>query len=100
MKKSTVLAGVLAAAFLIAAGGEVFAGNGQGGGQRLRDGSCISAPGSSTSSPKRDRLRDGSCRLTQSGKASQGRTLGPGDGTGNDVPPLDGTGYGSPFMNE
>jgi len=101
MKVKSIATGILAAAFIISAGSEVFARNaGQGGGQRLRDGSCINAPTSSTPIQQQDRLRDGSC-LTQNGTGrtstqGQGRTLGPGDGTGNATRPLDGTGFGSP----
>ena len=101
MKTKSVIMGVLAAAFIISMGSEVFARNaGQGGGQMLRDGSCITAPTSSTPTQQQDRLRDGSC-LTQNGSGrtatqGQGRNLGPGDGTGNATRPLDGTGFGGP----
>lgn len=109
MKTKSVVTSILAAAFLISMGSEVLAREaGQGAGQRLRDGSCITAPTSPTSTQtkimQQDRLRDGSC-LTQNGTGGssaqgRGRQLGPGDGTGNATRPLDGTGFGSPAMKK
>lgn len=103
--------GFFAAALIICAAGEAFARNaGQGAGQQLRDGSCITNQTSTkTQTMQQDRLRDGSC-LNTSGAASrsaskdinqgQMRRLGPGDGTGNVTRPLDGTGYGSPSAKQ
>ncbi len=109
MKTRSVVTGILAAAFIISAGTEVFARNaGQGAGQRLRDGSCLATPAVQTSTQtkilQQDRLRDGSC-LTRTGSAGtavqgQGRTPGPGNGTGNTTRPLDGTGFGSPAVKK
>lgn len=109
MKTRLVVTGILAAAFIISAGTEVFARNaGQGSGQRLRDGSCLTTSTVPTSTQtkilQQDRLRDGSC-LTRTGTdgttvQKQGRASGPGDGTGNTTRPLDGTGFGSPAVKK
>ena len=48
----------------------------------------------------RQRLRDGSCLDPANERSGamkkEGYTYGPGDGTGNETPPQDGSGYGAP----
>jgi hypothetical protein len=87
--------------------GEAFAAGGQR--ARQRDGSCLrtstmmktqTQTQAQTKTQSRQQLRDGSAvGVSTSGVAAgqgQMRQLGPGDGTGNETRPLDGTGYGSP----
>ena len=90
MKRGCLILIAFAAAAAVVSGGDAVAkgGKGKGGGDRLRDGSCLTsttAPASAATAVK-----------AAPAKKGQMRKLGPGDGTGNVVPPQDGTGYGSP----
>ena len=108
MNSKAIVTVALAAACVLSLGAEAFAagnkaqmgGQGTGKGIRLRDGSCLTSTTTSTSSTSstsatqtRQQLK--SATGTTSG-VGQMRRLGPGDGTGNTVPPMDGTGYGFP----
>lgn len=91
---------VLVAACVLSLGSAALAaGTGQGSGNRvrLRDGSSVK---NTEQNQVRQQLRDGSGKRIgtprQGTLKGQKRQLGPGDGTGNVVPPKDGTGYGSP----
>lgn len=105
MKRANLAVVVISAMVCaMAFGGDALA-RGGGGGLRLRDGSCVknqTAVSTQTKTQvrtmKRQRLLDGNAAtsgVTQQGQGNM-RRLGPGDGTGNITPPLDGTGYGSP----
>lgn len=91
----------------LALSGEAFAAGGQR--SRLRDGSCLrsstmmktqTSSQVQTKTQSRQQLRDGSGGgMSATGAAAgqgQMRQLGSGDGTGDAIRPLDGTGYGSP----
>ena len=107
MKRTNLAVVVISAMVCALAFGSDAMARGEGMGLRLRDGSCVKNQTTTSTQTKtqiktmkRQRLQDGSATtsgVTQQG-AGQGRMrrLGPGDGTGNVVPPMDGTGYGSP----